>query len=566
MQDADDHNIPLLDEIIYPDVEPGIINRALIESCYLEDAHRGEERRLHQLEPIVLENIKSIRIENKNILRIDHLWILPNLTKLCLNFNKIEVIEHLEMLTALKELNLSFNLIEKIENLDTLVNLESLSLYSNKITKIENLESLEKLVILSIGNNLIISVEGIERFRFMKNLKVLNLEGNPIAESSEFSLSLYVITLLPNLNYYEYNFIKQETREKANTIFFRELREIENFQEKEIQARETQERELAEAERLASSFVDHLDGSQLFHSFWRDDADGRVLMMVGQQAQELAEEYEKDVFELTQEIYKLGLKRFVERDEEIKDFMNNLLDGQKDLQTSGQKEIEEFIVYKDKIFDEARVTLRMLEQNVMHGDDEDSLENLKLSDIMDKLNVHFEDALNDMWLVLMSQELHLHETIEESTTNFHRKISDMMSKFLEQSQAFFVQLREISVHFSENMTEIVTRFISTKLAMQDFEDVPPELRACMDDRDAVLSLIAGMKDAHTFRIDEREDRMTTRSKEFIDNMISKLSNEEVKRHRAKLLEINSFIEMMTEDMASLPHDIREELIAEEYGV
>lgn len=99
----------------------------------------------------------------------------------------------------------------------------------------------------------------------------------------------------------------------------------------------------------------------------------------------------------------------------------------------------------------------------------------------------------------------------------------MMSKFLEQSQSFFVQLREISVHFSENMTELVTRYISTKLALQDFEDVPPELLLIMDDRDATLNIIAGMKDAHTLRIDEREDRMSTRSKEFIDNMISKLN-------------------------------------------
>lgn len=96
-----------------------------------------------------------------DILRIDHLWVLPNLTKLCLNCNKIEVIESIGMLTALKELNLSFNYITKIENLETLVNLEVLSLFSNHITKIENLETLDKLVILSIGNNHIKTFDGV---------------------------------------------------------------------------------------------------------------------------------------------------------------------------------------------------------------------------------------------------------------------------------------------------------------------------------------------------------------------------------------------------------------------
>lgn len=66
MQNSDDHNIPLLNEIIYPDIEPGIINKALIESCYLNDAQPGEERRLHQLEPVILEDIKSLRMEFKS--------------------------------------------------------------------------------------------------------------------------------------------------------------------------------------------------------------------------------------------------------------------------------------------------------------------------------------------------------------------------------------------------------------------------------------------------------------------------------------------------------------------
>ncbi|XP_023031842.2 dynein regulatory complex subunit 3 [Drosophila willistoni] len=302
----------------------------------------------------------------------------------------------------------------------------------------------------------------------------------------------------------------------------RELREIGDKQEKEIQTREILKREQSQASRLASSFVEHLDGHQLYDSLWRGDDDGRILMLIGSQAQDLAEEYDKDIFEITQEIYKLGMDRFVEREKEIQDFMENLYNGQEELQAMGQKEIEDFLQFKDRIFEDARLTHRQLEQNSMHGEDDDSPENLKLSDIIDKLNIQFEDCMNDMWQTLMLQELHLHEAIEESTTNFHRRLSELMSKFVEQTQAFFVQLREIAGHFSENMTEIVTRFISTKLALQDFEDVPIELRVFMDDRDAILNLIAGMKDSHTLRIDEREDRMATRSKDFIDNMVDNL--------------------------------------------
>ncbi|EDW28450.1 GL19199 [Drosophila persimilis] len=535
-----------LEEVNCP--EPGIIDRQMIETAYLGEGQKGESGRLHQLEPVVYERIRTMRLEFKNLLRIDHLWMLPNLTKLCLNCNKIEVIEHIEMLTALKELNLSFNYITKIENLETLVNLETLSLFSNRIRRIENL-SLKKLVILSIGNNLIDTVDGIERLRFLNSLKVLNLEGNPIAQKPDFPLALYVTAILPKLNYYEYVFIKADTREAAQKRFYRELREIEDKQEREIQALETDAREAAEAERLASSFVEHLDGQQLYDSLWRDDENGRILMLVGAPAHELSEEYAKDVHQLTQSIYKLGLKRFGEREEEIRDFNANLQEGQQELQSLGQSQIEEFLQYKERTFEVLRSKLRELEES------EDGSEEYSH---LDTLNGQFDDALNEMWQSLMSQELHLHEAVEESTLNFHRKISQLMASFVEQAQVFFLQLRDVCGHFADNMTDIVTQFLSDKLSRQELGSVPKELTMCVDDREEVLKLVEGMRTAHTYRVDEREDRMAKRSKEFIDKMIQQLNNKEVDRHRAKILEINSFMEMMTEALGNLPQELNQE--------
>ncbi|XP_034473858.1 dynein regulatory complex subunit 3 [Drosophila innubila] len=552
-QDSREPSRDFLEEINFP--EPGIINLEMIKSAYLEEGQHGETRRLHQLEPVVLERIKTLRLEFKNILRIDHLWVLPNLTKLCLNCNKIEVIEHIGMLTSLKELNLSFNYITKIENLETLVNLEVLSLFSNHITKIENLETLDKLVILSIGNNLIDKFDGIDRLRFVSSLKVLNLEGNPIAKLPDFPLSQYVTAILPQLNYYEYVFIKDEMRETAQKRFYREVREIEGKQEKEIVGRETEAREHAEAERLASSFVEHLDGHQLYESMWRDDNDGKVLMLIGAQAQELAEEYEKDIHQLTQRIYKLGLARFSERDEEVKDFMGSLQEGQQQLQSLGQQQIDEFLQYRDKSFEEASITLRKLEKC-----EENSREHFEHCEEMDTLNEQFEETLHEMWHSLMAQELHLHEAVEESTFNFDRRISRLMSSFVEEAQLYFLQLREICQHFSHNMIEAVSCFISHKLDIQDLDNVPQELRKCIDDREAVLKLVADMKATHISRIEEREDRMVNRSKEFIDTLIQKKSKEENERHRAKILEINSFMEMMTKALTNLPEEIHQEVL------
>ncbi|XP_011190227.1 dynein regulatory complex subunit 3 isoform X1 [Zeugodacus cucurbitae] len=556
-------NLKSLDEIIYPEIEPGIISKQMIDKAYLEDGKQGEAARLHQMEPVVYERISVLRLEFKNILRIDHLWIMPNLTKLSLNCNKIEVIEHIDMLTALKELDLSFNYIERIENIEKLINLEVLSLFNNQITQIQNLDTLEKLVILSLGNNKIGSTKGIERFRFLKDLRVLNLQGNPISRSARFQMDLYVAAVLPDVKYYEYKTVTEEMRHKGREKYYRELREIEANEEKEILARAAKAKEEYDEKRLASSFVEYLNEHQLYESLWKGDEDGYALLRIGQPATDLAEEYDNDMYDVTQEIYKYGLERFEERELEINEFKENLEEGQLLIQQMGQEVIEEFLRHKELVFERATAVLKALELRTLHGEDEESPESLELVDQFDKITMQFDDTINDVWQQLMSQELHLHESIEESTVNFQRRIQEMMAKFVEQVQTYFGQLRDIAIHFSENMSEVSTHYINTKLALQDFEDVPPELLHCMEDREAILNLIAGMKDAHIQRIDEREDRLMVRSRDFIENMIDELNNAELERNRAKILEINSFLELMSESLASLHTEIREAIMNDE---
>ncbi|XP_075151603.1 tbCMF46 isoform X2 [Haematobia irritans] len=549
-----------MDEIVYPEIEPGIISKQMIESAYLDEGYKGEEAWLHRAEPVVYDRITSLRLDFKNILRIDHLWILPNLTKLALNCNKIETIEHLDTLVNLKELDLSFNYIERIENLDKLHNLEVLSLFSNMIVKIENLDALQKLVILSIGNNLITSTKGIERFRFLPKLKVLNLEGNPVGNEADFSLCDYIAAILPNLKYYEYIAIKEDQREKAKARFSRELREIETNEEMELQARSQKLKEEQDAERLSLSFVEHLNSHQLYESLWRDDEDGRILMMVGETATDLAEEYDKDIFELTQEIYKIGLERYEERQKEIDQFHSSISRGHLEVQQTGHKVLEDFLTQKDILFQEAIACHKYLESKAVRGEDNETPESLQYVDRLESLKMEFDDMVNTVWLQLMSQELHLHEATEETITNFQRKMQEMIAKFVEQAQTYFGQLRDVSINFSDSLNEIVSRFIAAKLAMQDFDGVPEPLRICMEDRDAIGDLIAGMKYMHNQRIDEREDRLIRRSREFVDNMISKLNKDELERNRAKVLEINAFLDIITENFQKLQQDVRDELL------
>lgn len=59
-------NIKSLDEIIYPEIEPAIITKQMIEKAYLEYGYKGESERLHQQEPISYDNIKILNLHHKS--------------------------------------------------------------------------------------------------------------------------------------------------------------------------------------------------------------------------------------------------------------------------------------------------------------------------------------------------------------------------------------------------------------------------------------------------------------------------------------------------------------------
>lgn len=60
-----------------------------------------------------------------------------------------------------------------------------------------------------------ILIAKIERCRFLKDLRVLNMEGNPIANETNFQMDLYVAAVLPGVKYYEYKTITEEMRHKG---------------------------------------------------------------------------------------------------------------------------------------------------------------------------------------------------------------------------------------------------------------------------------------------------------------------------------------------------------------
>ncbi|KAG4080724.1 hypothetical protein HA402_013254 [Bradysia odoriphaga] len=545
---------PLL-RVIHKDLEPGVINDEMLERLILEQGFKGEAGRLARLEPIDYEKVTVLRIEFQNLLKINHLFVLSNLRELSLKFNKLDKIENIEMLTKLVSLDLSFNCIEKIDNLNTLTNLETLSLFNNQIVTLENLDILENLLILSVGNNRINALDGIGRLRFLKKLRALNLEGNPIAFASNMAtpFRVYVAAILPNLKYYNYTYISKEERHNGLEAYNDDIAQIEEDQLEEIRKRERVEQDLADEIRLSSCFVEFLNENQLFESMFENDENGKILRLIGDEAEELINDYKNEIFELTQQIYKTGLEKHESRLKEIELFQERVNLTKSKTQKEGIAIVEEFLTSLKTIFNDAKILLRKLNSDdVSIGEEDETI----ITNEYDELKTKFHEMTDQTFHDLMHSEIKLFECIEVAfNVDFKQVIDAMLNQFIEHAQGIFVQMRNSEINFSGAMQETVTRYITMKAVVAEEHTVAKELQECFEDKSNISKFILGSREHHILVIDTREERLITRGRNWVKELIAKMQNDEVDRNRAKIIEINTFLDKQRERFERLHEEV-----------
>ena len=151
----------------------------------------------------LLKTSQTLRLEFRQILKIDNLHVLTSLTRLFLDNNFIErvinslknhyfynvtclQISGLDQLQHLIWLDLSFNKIRKIEGLEALKKLEVLALFGNEIGKVEGLDHMADLKVLRLGRNKIAAKDEIIQLRRLPALRTLSIKENPFCSGMDW--------------------------------------------------------------------------------------------------------------------------------------------------------------------------------------------------------------------------------------------------------------------------------------------------------------------------------------------------------------------------------------------
>ncbi|XP_061081055.1 dynein regulatory complex subunit 3 [Conger conger] len=508
--------------------EPTVVDEEMLQQAVEEQGPKGQAGVIAKQETIELKDVLHLRLDYRHILKIDHLWQFTSLTKLQLDNNIIEKITGLEFLTNLVWLDLSFNHIEAIEGLEALVKLEDLSLSNNSISTMENMDTLVNLHVLSICNNKLTQLDNVIYLRKFKNLRALNLAGNPV--STEECYKEFIAVYLPDLAYLDFRLLNEQTREEAMAKYQYALEELIHNETQELRVIEAKNQKEEELQQHREAFVDLLNGSQLFEGMYADDTEAeRLAYLPG--VPMLVDAYQNQMVALCVQLFELGLVQKRARDEEVKCFFDCFHEAVED----NQQVASEIIVD----FEKARREMLLEMQRMM--DREELLARIGQGS-KETCDLHDE---------LMTLELQLADQLEDVVKDFERNISDMVASFIEAAQGIFAQCRDLENIHNEKLLEISMATLEKVAKNELEEESQDELRALLVDKDTVMSAIGASHDTHLLKIDNREDELVTRINSWVASLMKTIHHDEVARNRKRIAEIHNYIDNVKEKLDDL---------------
>ncbi|XP_066185679.1 dynein regulatory complex subunit 3 [Sylvia atricapilla] len=512
----------------FSNVEPNIIDDEMIQKA-IEEKCPEDLGDLARQQNTNVKVVTELQLSFKSILQIANLWPLENLTKLQLDNNFIEKIEGLESLVHLVWLDLSFNNIEVIEGLDTLAKLQDLSLYSNRISKIEHMDTLQELQIFSIGRNNLTILEDVVCLRRLKNLRTLNLSGNPFCSKEYYRL--FVVAHLPNLVYLDFKLVRHSTR-KAAAVKYQDLtRPLEEEEAEVLALQEKEEAKQKELEYQQTAFVEYLNGSLLFDNLYGEDREVATLASIPA-VEDLLQAYKKEFVLLSENLYNYGLEEYEKRETEVSKFYKRF----HEILTVNQQESKRIIS------DFESHNQRRLDELYQAGSD----------DIAESKRAQGKEDVHQLWDALMTLEVLVSNDLEELLQDFKRSIDVIASTFIETIQGMFSQCRDLENEQHEKLMEIINATMK-KLEEEEFEenledDLPDDVRKLLMDKNTIVNTINMSHHIRLQKIDKRESDMLCNIYKWQISVTEKAFQTESDRNRASIKKIICFINSLQKEL------------------
>ncbi|XP_065826687.1 dynein regulatory complex subunit 3-like [Oscarella lobularis] len=504
---------------VYDAIEPTVIDDELLHECVYDQGPTGEAGSIVQREGIDFRDVSQLRLDFRNILKIDNIWMFTGLTKLQLDNNIIEKIEGLDTLVNLQWLDLSFNNIEEISGLDRLTKLEDLSLYHNRISKMENMESLVHLQVFSVGSNCLEDLRMLIYLRRFANLQTLNLSGNPFCQDPRYKR--YVFAHLPQLRYLDFRLVTEDERTEAQKEYKDDIdliKQAEAEEEKRASEEEATSKELA---RHKAAYVDGMFGLELFEGMYEEDQDASKLhQMPGVEA--MLTSFREQFVVICNDLAEMGLKEKEKRQQECEDFSSCVEEAKRLNKEKGVQLVEQYLSYKKTAL-----------QGVHHirdiGEQDEKIEECRAK-------------LEQLKHELLLFEMQLVDQLEEVIKDFERSVTEMVSVFVEGVQQRMTQSRDLENAHHEKLTEIAMQLLERMVKGELEEELPDELRMLFVDKDTIANAINASHDVHVLAIDNKEDSILSRARRDLNFLVERVHREEVERNRSRTAEILHFIE------------------------
>lgn len=175
--------------------------------------------------------------------------------------------------------------------------------------------------------------------------------------------------------------------------------------------------------------------------------------------------------------------------------------------------MEEFLQQKAAIFLEVRKHQEEVDNNDLTLDE--------YSDVIDALSEEFSQLIHQTWKVLMKIEMTLYEQLEEAVQTFDHTLTEMVNTFVENAQGYFTQMRSLEQTYLENIAEVSNRYM-TNLNIHKDSVCPEELVEIMSDKEVLNNALDSTHDTHLQLIDNREDRLVHRAKEWLEKTATNL--------------------------------------------